>query len=128
MNNDPEERRAILLRAMDRFEEVLAKDLEAEPALVDSAIQRFEFSIELFWRLLQSVLEREGVRVASPRAAFRAAYAQGWLDGEAIWLAMIDDRNRTSHTYDEGIAQDVLSRLPSHLQAMREALARIPRD
>lgn len=121
-------RRATLLRALDRFGEVLARDAAADPVLIDAAIQRFEFCIELFWRLLQAALLREGITVASPRAALRAAYAQHWLEDEAVWLAMIADRNRTSHTYEEELAKQVLARLPGYLTAMREALARVPPD
>lgn len=113
---------------IDRLAEVLARDAAADPALVDAAIRRFEFSIELLWRLLQAVLQREGIRAASPRGAFRGAYAQGWLEDEGIWLRMIEDRNRTSHTYEENMAKDVFSRLPTHLAAMRDAPARLPPD
>jgi hypothetical protein len=75
MSGAPAERRAALLRALDRFGEVLARDAVADPVLIDAAIRRFEFSIELFWRVLQAALLREGITVGSPRASLRAAYA-----------------------------------------------------
>lgn len=128
MSGTAAERRAALLRALDRFGEVLARDAMADPVLIDAGIQRFEFSIELFWRVLQAALLREGVAVASPRAALRGAYAQGWLAEEAVWIGMIEDRNRTSHTYREELAREIFARLPGYLAAMRGALARVPTD
>ena len=128
MSGTGAERRAALLRALDRFGEVLARDAIADPVLVDAGIQRFEFSIELFWRVLQAALLREGISVASPRAALRSAFAQGWLTDDAIWLGMIEDRNRTSHTYREELAREIFARLPGYLAAMRNALARVPTD
>ena len=41
---------------------------------------------------------------------------------EHAWLLMLEERNLTSHTYDELFAQKVYSRLPEHLKYL-EALA-----
>lgn len=122
----PDERRAALERALTRFAEVLARDPSHDDMLVDAAIQRFEFCIELFWRVAQSALRREGVVASSPRAVLRAAYAQGWLAQEQPWLDMLEDRNRTSHTYRHSLAMELLSRLPAHLAALRAATGAIP--
>lgn len=126
MSGQAAEKLEELLRAFDRLEEALARDAGADPLVLDASIQRFEFSIELFWRWLQAALLREGIIANSPRAAMRGAYAQGWLDTEQIWLDMIEDRNRTSHTYKEKLARAVYARLPDYLAAMRAALAKVP--
>ena len=76
----------------------------------------------------RAALLREGIMVASPRAALRAAYAQQWLADETIWLDMIEDRNRTSHTYREELAKEIHSRLPAYVVAVRAALAQVPTD
>jgi nucleotidyltransferase substrate binding protein (TIGR01987 family) len=39
---------------------------------------------------------------------------------EVAWLAMLADRNLTSHTYDEALAQAVYSRLRQHLSLLQE--------
>jgi nucleotidyltransferase substrate binding protein (TIGR01987 family) len=108
-----------LAAALDRLEELV----EAAPApgsgLADGAIQRFEFSFEAFWRALRAALALQGIEVASPRAAMREAYAQGWLEEEAPWLAMIEARNLTSHTYNAETAAKVLAQLPDFLARMR---------
>ena len=66
--------------------------------------------------------------VAGEVERLRGAYAQGWLAEEAVWLAMIEDRNRTSHTYREELAKEIHSRLPAYLVAVRAALAQVPTD
>jgi nucleotidyltransferase substrate binding protein (TIGR01987 family) len=128
MTTSAAEQRHALTRALDRLGEALARDAVAEPLVLDAAIQRFEFSIELFWRVLQAALLAEGITVGSPRAALRAAYAQEWLAEEKVWLAMVQDRNRTSHTYREDLAGEIFARLPAYLAAMRAALAQVPTD
>ncbi len=41
------------------------------------------------------------------------------------WLAMLEDRNQTAHTYDEALAKDVYQRLPRHLPLLEKLLAAI---
>ena len=109
-------------RAVDRLAEALD---EPETSLSrDGAIQRFEFCFELGWKLMQKALRREGVDVRSPRGSLRAAFQQGWIEEEP-WLAMLSDRNLTSHTYDEELALAVYSRLGGHLDALRHVATRL---
>ena len=120
--NDPAIARldADLGRALDRLAEALARPID-DPLAVDASIQRFEFTFELFWKLLRRRLARQGIDVASPRAALRQAYRLGWLDDEARWLGMLDDRNLTSHTYREALAREIYGRLAGHATALRTA-------
>jgi nucleotidyltransferase substrate binding protein (TIGR01987 family) len=94
----------------------------------DAAIQRFEYTLEALWKGAQSFLrEHEGLDVASPKAAVRAAHQTGLLSAEEarIALAMVDDRNRTVHMYREAVATDVFSRLSSYARVMESWLARM---
>jgi nucleotidyltransferase substrate binding protein (TIGR01987 family) len=87
--------------------------------------QRFEFTFELFWKTIQRLLAREGVEARSPKAALREAYRLGWLDDEARWIKLLEDRNLTSHTYRELLALEIYSRTPAHYAAMREAFEKL---
>jgi nucleotidyltransferase substrate binding protein (TIGR01987 family) len=117
--------------------ELLCRDLEAalvrlEDALSrpfdefirDSAIQRFEFTFELFWKTLKSFCEDEGLRVHSPREALRGGFQAGLLseaEDEHVFR-MLEDRNLTSHTYNVATAEEIFSRLAGHTASMRAAL------
>jgi nucleotidyltransferase substrate binding protein (TIGR01987 family) len=50
----------------------------------------------------------------------REAFAMAWLADEEAWLAMLADRNLTSHTYDEELAQAVYSRLGAYLPLLKD--------
>ncbi|THJ24806.1 MAG: hypothetical protein CAF45_004515 [Nitrospira sp. CG24E] len=41
------------------------------------------------------------------------------MSDQAGWLAMLEDRNRTAHTYDETLAKDVYRRLSTHLPLLQ---------
>ena len=92
----------------------------------DAAIQRFEFCFELAWKTIQSVARLEGQDCTSPRTAFSVAWQNRWLTDETIWLDMLEERNRTSHTYHEATAKEVFDNLPGylpHLNALQITLA-----
>jgi nucleotidyltransferase substrate binding protein (TIGR01987 family) len=91
----------------------------------DAAIQRFEFCFELAWKVIQERARTEGLECQSPKGCFKLAYKNNWIVEEAGWLAMLEDRNRTAHTYDETLAKDVYRRLSSYVplfQALATAL------
>ena len=86
----------------------------------DAAIQRFEFCFELAWKAIQAAARLEGQDCASPRAAFSTAWRDGWISNEIAWLDMLDERNKTSHTYREAMAKEVFDNLPRHLPHLNQ--------
>lgn len=102
-----------LHKAMLRLDEALR---QPENEFVrDAAIQRFEFCFELAWKSIQASARLEGQDCASPRTAFSTAWRNGWIADEAAWLDMLEERNKTSHTYREAMAKEVFDNLPRHL-------------
>ena len=77
----------------------------------DAAIQRFEFCFELAWKTIQRRALDEGLECQSPKGCLKLALKLGWIAKENDWLAMLEDRNQTTHTYDEELAKRVYSRL-----------------
>jgi nucleotidyltransferase substrate binding protein (TIGR01987 family) len=115
--------KADLGAALDRLGEALR---EPKSDIVrDAAIQRFEFSFELFWKALKARAESDGLRVFSPREALRAAFQIGLLGDDEQVFQMLEDRNRTSHLYNAAMAEDVFSRIPAHHALMSGAAGRL---
>jgi len=117
------ELRDSLASAIVRLDEALAAPQTSLTR--DAAIQRFEFCVELAWKFLQKRLRDQGVSCASPRGCLKEAHSQGWIE-EGPWLAMLQDRNLTSHTYDEQLAMQVYSRLAGYLPPLNALLAALP--
>jgi len=113
-------------KALARLNEALAAP--KSDIVRDSAIQRFEFSIDMAWKLLKTCLEeKHGVVCQSPKECFREAYKQKVLAYDEFWLELVDMRNQTSHTYKEELAQNVFERLPKaaeYLAALLKAVER----
>lgn len=75
--------------------------------LRDAVIQRFEFSFELVWKALKLYLERQGHECGGLRPTLKKAFTEGIIntpeEGD-IWLQMLEDRNLTTHAYDQELA------------------------
>ncbi|MGH7821910.1 MAG: HI0074 family nucleotidyltransferase substrate-binding subunit [Candidatus Binatia bacterium] len=84
----------------------------------DASIQRFEFCFELAWRAIQDHGRDAGLDCRSPKSCLKLAFRQGWIESEAAWLTMLDDRNLTSHTYNEATAREIYGRLREHLATL----------
>jgi hypothetical protein len=100
-------------KALVKFEEILADPAKDEKTR-DAAIQRFEFTSEACWKLLQAV-------------CYDAAFQVGLID-EELCLELnrsVKDRNLTSHTYHEGLAEQIYQNLPGYASAFQRLLASV---
>lgn len=111
-------------KAMANLEAALALP---QPDMFQKAglIQFFEMSFELAWKSLKDYLEAEGhLEITSPRATLKKAFEVGLiLDGHA-WLKALEDRNLTSHVYDEATADQVLQLIRDQYAVLLRALQR----
>ena len=80
-----------------------------EPTIVEkaSAIQFFETTFELAWKLVKDYLNYLGYQVKSPRETIKTAYQASIIKDGDIWLEALSDRNLTVHTYDETQADEI---------------------
>lgn len=67
-------------------------------------IQFFEMTFELAWKVLKDYLEAEEYNVKSPRETVKQAFQIGLIDNGHIWIDALSNRNLTTHTYDEELA------------------------
>lgn len=117
-----------LKRALARLQEAVdAPVIEENSLFIDGTIQRFEFCIALFWKMLRRALLENGIESGTPREAIQKAYQAKWLDDEKLWIQMLQDRNRTSHLYEEEIATEIFARIPQYHAVMAKAVSEIQR-
>lgn len=104
-----------LSRALQRLIEAAQVAKENDDSIIrDGLIQRFEFTYELVWKALKEYFELNGiVDKYSPKSVFKEAYAQNLINNEQTWLMIIDDRNLTSHIYNETVAKEIAERIIS---------------
>ena len=92
----------------------------------DAAIQRFEYTFEAAWKAGKAFLrEIEGLEIGSPKGVIRGFLQVGLFteDQTALGLSMVDDRNLTSHTYNEGLAGQIYDQLVDYTELMARWLS-----
>lgn len=109
--------------AVKRFGEALQQN--KNEFIRDSAIKRFELAYDLAWKAVKSFLIEQGIECMSPMSCFKEAYRQGLLEYEEVWVEMVRVRNKTVHTYDEEIAEEVYAQLPEIFLSFQELIKRI---
>lgn len=121
------ERYELALRALTKFHELASRQNLTEIER-DALIQRFEFTFELTWKCAKEYLYiQEGIDAASPKKVIRSCREVGVLTDEETEhaLKMADDRNLTTHTYDESFIESLLRRFPVYDAVLHTWLDRL---
>lgn len=109
--------------ALARLHEAIEESKSSDSLTVrDGVIQRFEFTAELAWKTMKEYLLTEKLADAnSPKSVMREAYNINVITDDSGWLRILDDRNSTSHIYDEDDANEIYKRIISeHIKLFDE--------
>jgi len=109
-------------QALDRFINVVDREQKFkedgfEDVYLDLVVKRFEFTYEMSWKALKRYLNFLGIEATNPRNVFKEAYAQSIISDENIWLDMIEQRNISSHIYDELEIREILDKKEKYKEA-----------
>jgi nucleotidyltransferase substrate binding protein (TIGR01987 family) len=104
-----------LKKALDAFSKALSQSDKLEEEFYEvfraAIIQNFEFSFELCWKFMRRWLEMDDLsaveRMHSKKDLFRLARERNLINDSEKWFTFLDARNRTSHIYDEEVAEEV---------------------
>jgi len=99
------ERTADYLKALAQLQKALA--MPYDEFIRDSVIQRFEFTYELAWKMLKIRVQQEGIEALSPKQVLQEALSIGLITDGNRWSALQKNRNLTTHTYDETLAEQI---------------------
>ena len=76
----------------------------------EGLIQRFEYTYELAWKTLQDLLKLKGYdNVKGPTDVLRQALKDGYINDSEGWRDLKQDRQLTTHTYDENTANKIVN-------------------
>jgi len=115
-----------LKKAYTSFEEII--NLPYSIIVRDASIQRFEYTFEIFYKSVKEYLRlKKGIIVNTPKSIFREAFVSGLLNEEETeWLLeMTDDRNMTSHTYNEETSEKIYNKLKEYCKIINIVIERI---
>jgi nucleotidyltransferase substrate binding protein (TIGR01987 family) len=74
----------------------------------EGLIQRFECTHELAWNVMKDYAEYQGnSNIGGSRVASREAFKLQLVSNGDVWMDIIGSRNKTSHTYNEEITNEI---------------------
>ena len=85
-------------------------------------IQAFEFTHELAWNVMKDYFTFQGnPSITGSRDAARESFSKGLItDGEG-WMEMIKSRNQSSHTYNQTVAEEIISKVVNQYHGLFQA-------
>jgi len=124
---------AALERSMAYLASDLAKDAGLREQFRGAAIQGFEFTYDIGFKMLKRRLEQLSADPAAiDRLAFKDAIRQaaeaGLVPDPVRFFGYREQRNATSHAYDEAKAAGIEAALPAFRDDMRALVAALERD
>lgn len=72
----------------------------------DACIQRFEFCVELSWK---AAAKKLGSSSTTAKPVIREMAQNGLISDVQLWFGFVEARNKSSHTYDKKIAEEVFA-------------------
>ena len=112
-------------RAYGLLHEALAHGPAAlSPLEKEGAVQRFEYSFELAWKTIKDYLEENGVTISplTPRQVLKQAFSAKVISEGQVWIDMLDERNRLSHTYDLAAFEEAVEAIATRYLSAMETL------
>ncbi len=85
-------------------------------------IQAFEIVFELAWKTLKDYLEFNGIKVDTPRETIKEAFQTNIISNGQTWIEMMEARNKTSHTYKEEFARQLVSEILNNYTSLLDEL------
>ena len=80
--------------------------------LKEGLIQRFEYTHELAWNVMKDFLMERGIQeLYGSKDVIREAFKVQLIEDGKTWMDMVGSRNRTSHTYNEEIANEIFGKI-----------------
>ena len=96
-----------LKQAVKILSERMEASQEVDELLKEGLIQRFEYTHELAWKVMKDYAEYQGyTEIRGSRDAFRKAFEMNIISDKR-WMNSIEDRNLTSHNYDDETAEEI---------------------
>ena len=115
---------------MASLQELVPQFLENKENIIlrDAMIQRFEYSTEAFWKYLKAyLLTGHNLSANSPREVIRTGLKTKLYSEEISkeLLQMLDDRNLTSLTYVDELAESIASRIPAYSKNIEKVMQQL---
>lgn len=116
-----------LIKAIEQFKQGLIQSelCPHDELMRDGVIQRFEYTMDLAWKMMQrylKIIQIEESVIRSKNDIFRESARVGLIDNPEAWISYYRARNETSHDYDHEKANAVYAQATAFLPDVQKFL------
>ncbi|OPZ76005.1 MAG: Nucleotidyltransferase substrate binding protein like protein [Alphaproteobacteria bacterium ADurb.Bin438] len=101
------------------------KDASITDMLEDSCVKRFEYTMELSWKMMKKFLKDEygkPEKELTKNNIFRLMQGYGFISNWEAWSGYWEKRNDTSHEYDLKKSRELVDIIPSFINDTDELI------
>jgi len=115
---------------IERYKQSLANREQDSDYFRDALIQRFEYSIDTLWKFLKIYLQEQlqiPIEFNSPKAIIEECLHANVINKtqHLVLLRCLNNRNETSHAYNESVAKEIILEIPDLYLTMNTILQQI---
>lgn len=78
---------------------------------------------------IKKILASQEIEVFTPKEVMQKSYQSRLIDDENVWIAMLKDRNATSHVYSENDAYEIFKRIErEYVHVMKNTYAKLKNE
>ena len=74
------------------------------------------------------LLDQGYTNINSPKEVIKQAFAFGMIDNQKAWVELLNDRNLTSHVYDEATAAAIFARIEGQYLPLFDSVTAYMKD
>jgi|SRR5579863_1003593 len=120
-----------LHNGIERYKKSLSQKESDSDYFRDALIQRFEYSIDTLWKFLKIYLQEKlhiPMEFNAPKVIIEECLNTNVINNteHRMLLKCLNNRNETSHAYNEAVAQEIILEIPDLYVTMHTILERIP--
>ena len=109
-------------KALSNLERYLTSEAVLNELEEQGLIQSFEYTYELAWNTLRDFYLDQGEdTIQGSRDAIQIAFKRGLIIDGDVWMSMLKDRNKSSHTYNKETTDEIVNNIQTkYLHAFKE--------
>ncbi len=117
-----------LLNKENRIENDYTEEILDE-ILKEGLIQRFEYTFEMAWNVMKDYALYQGnPDLGGSKDAIRYAFSINIISEGDLWMEMIQSRIKTSHTYNEEIANEIYLKIINSYHSLFLSFQKVMED
>lgn len=113
------------LHALDNLQDIYLYEEPYSNVILTGMVGLFEVCFEQSWKAMKEILEDNGYdesKTGSPKQILKLAYQARMISDEELWLDALVSRNNVSHSYNQGIALDIVKKTKTQYVTLFEKL------